>query len=330
MQRSLDQSCPAVKNGIQFSSCNRCKSKAKNDGDDDDRNETDFENTQLAMPSKKVKVKSEEPAIKNEQDEYYNQETDDEGGLEHGVKREEHAIKNEQDEYYNQETDDEAGLNNECAKKHLKALAPPSSSAAAASPSMAHCMRCHETFSPNDNDSSDRACVVEHDHDTFEGSRNGTPYYTGTLGCCGAYHRFHRFYDHGDDATEPKYCYEGPHTSNPDEVEYNGKTIKICNAGDCAEDLCAASKNARDKQAEAKTKANAAKRKAREEEKTAKRARINKLKNEGKTREARRLRAEMLGMDPEDSELNSDNDPDGCEEFDYASDSSLVPPWLME
>lgn len=49
--------------------------KVKHEEDDDDGNETDFENTQLAPMPKRAKT--EDPAIKNEDDEY-NQDTDDE------------------------------------------------------------------------------------------------------------------------------------------------------------------------------------------------------------------------------------------------------------
>ena len=80
---------------------------------------------------------------------------------------------------------------------------------------------------------------------------------------------------------------------------------------------------------EHKKRAREAKQAERESENASKRLRIEKLQHEGKTREARHLRAEMLGMDlhGEEDEFNSDVDPDGCEEFDCASDSSLVPPW---
>jgi hypothetical protein len=52
---------------------------------------------------------------------------------------------------------------------------------------------------------------------------------------------------------------------------------------------------------------------------------IERLKGDDKRREARVLRARMLGLGYGSDELNSDNTD--CEEFDYASDSSLVLPW---
>mmetsp|Transcript_16848 Transcript_16848/g.33617 ORF Transcript_16848/g.33617 Transcript_16848/m.33617 type:complete len:215 (-) Transcript_16848:216-860(-) len=185
-----------------------------------------------------------------------------------------------------------------------------------------HCVRCHDVFDANDKRSK---CIVEHDTETFEGSRNGTEWYTGTLGCCGASYRFHRHYS--EERADPKYCFEGDHTTEPSDVRYNNCTVKICTKEGCGPDLHDATKKEYGNQQEAKKRARTAKKASREKEKASMRARIEELKKEGRKREARRLRAAMLGMDPDDPELNSDVDPDGCEEFDYASDSSLVPPW---
>ena len=149
--------------------------------------------------------------------------------------------------------------------------------------------------------------------------------YPGTLGCCGASYKFDRYYSEED--TYPKYCFEGDHTTHPSDVRYNICTIKICTEEDCGTDLHNATKKEYENQQEAKERARKARNASREKQKASKRARIGELQKEGKKSEARRIRAEMLGMDPNDPELNSDVDPEGCEEFDYASDSSLVPPW---
>ena len=194
-----------------------------------------------------------------------------------------------------------------------------------------HCVRCHETFHPNDNGTGKKGtqqqqCIIEHDFDSFDGSRNGGSWYVGRLMCCGADYRFHRYYS--DDKASPKYCFVGTHTTDPDEVTYNTTTIKICSKEDCGEELYNSTKEAYDQQREAKTRKRQAKAKDREAAKKVKQEEIAKLQAQGKSREARKLRAQVLGLD--DDDLNSDEDPDGCAEFDYASDSSLVPPWIQD
>lgn len=201
---------------------------------------------------------------------------------------------------------------------------------------MMHCMRCHESFVVNGkggdtttSSSKEECCVVEHDYDLFDGSRNGTQWYQGTLGCCGAYQRFHR-HGLGEDVVDPKECYRGPHEADPNRVVYNKSTIKICSKELCGEALHTAAKEAFDKQREeAKREKEIAKRQ-REEERERMKAQIDDLKGQGKRREARKLRARMLGLDSSDEELDSDVDSEGCEEFDSASDSSLVPPWMIQ
>jgi len=185
-----------------------------------------------------------------------------------------------------------------------------------------HCVRCHNVFIPGNNN----ACIIEHDTETFEGSRNGTSWYTGKLGCCGAAYEFHR-HDSREKA-DPKYCFQGSHTTDPDEVKYNKSSILICSVDRCGKELHDITKETYNRQKDAKKRAREEKKKKRSEDETSKKARIKELTSEGKTREARQLRASMLGLDSNDDALDSDVDPDGCEEFDYASDSSLVPPWL--
>ncbi len=180
--------------------------------------------------------------------------------------------------------------------------------------SMMHCFRCHKSYNAKDK----AKCIIEHDFDSFEGSRNGTSWYTGYLDCCGASYKFHR---HGsDEKVNPKYCFVGNHTNDPEDVKYNEFTMKPCDES-CGGNLKAVTEETYDDQKKRKKR-------ERKEARDAKKARIEKLKSEGKRREARLARAEMLGIsDTED--LNSDVDPDGCEEFDCASDSSIVPPWYL-
>ena len=94
-----------------------------------------------------------------------------------------------------------------------------------------HCVRCHNVFIPGNNN----ACIIEHDTETFEGSRNGTSWYTGKLGCCGAAYKFHR-HDSREKA-DPKYCFQGSHTTDPDEVKYNKSSILICSVDRCGKEL---------------------------------------------------------------------------------------------
>ena len=96
-----------------------------------------------------------------------------------------------------------------------------------------HCMRCHQTYKQSEN--LNNACVIEHDAESFEGSRNGTNYYTGYLQCCGAFHKFHRHTS--EDETETEFCYSGPHTSAADEVKYNNWTVTTCTRERCGESL---------------------------------------------------------------------------------------------
>lgn len=57
---------------------------------------------------------------------------------------------------------------------------------------------------------------------------------------------------------------------------------------------------------------------------------IEELKANGKRREARYLRADLIGFPYEQGELDSDEHSSVRLEFDCASDSSLVPPWEMD
>mmetsp|Transcript_9840 Transcript_9840/g.17740 ORF Transcript_9840/g.17740 Transcript_9840/m.17740 type:complete len:80 (-) Transcript_9840:454-693(-) len=61
----------------------------------------------------------------------------------------------------------------------------------------------------------------------------------------------------------------------------------------------------------------------REEKKT----QIVKLKEQEKHREARYLRADLIGYKYREGDLDSDSHYQRCNRFDYSSDTSLVPPW---
>mmetsp|Transcript_39728 Transcript_39728/g.95966 ORF Transcript_39728/g.95966 Transcript_39728/m.95966 type:complete len:194 (-) Transcript_39728:42-623(-) len=189
---------------------------------------------------------------------------------------------------------------------------------------MTHCVRCHKTFTPGDGND---LCIIEHDFDSFEGGRYGE-FYEGTLQCCGADHRFHRHYS--DDKTVPEYCFNGAHTTDPTEVDYLKSTITICNAKGCGKEHYERTKKSYEDQKERKATQKEQQKAEKKAEKAKQKADIKKLMSEGNRREARKLRADMLGMDIDSDELNSDMDSYGCEEFDCASDSSLVPPWAMD
>jgi hypothetical protein len=190
-----------------------------------------------------------------------------------------------------------------------------------------HCVRCHETF--NDADNSDKACTIEHDTELFVGSRNGmSSWYTGYLTCCGADYKFHRYYS--KDKADPAYCFQGKHTTDPNDVDYTiaedpkDSTIIPCGESCKCSESIKASVKATAKEQLKERKRQIAKAKAEQlEERKRKKARIEELKAEGKTREARHLRADMLGYDDFDG-LNSDESSNSCDEFDCASDSSLI------
>ena len=194
------------------------------------------------------------------------------------------------------------------------------SKASADEPDLSHCMRCHECFNP-DEDADDK-CVIEHDFDSFEGSRNGGSYYEGVLTCCGASHHFHRYYS--EESTHPEYCFKGNHTADPSEAQYNMKTIKPCGVQTCGKELhdmaMTALKNQQDE-------ANHREQQEKREREEYWKKRIEEAPPDLARREARRARAERLGLDPDAESLNSENDSGGCEEFDCASDSSLECPF---
>ena len=183
---------------------------------------------------------------------------------------------------------------------------------AAATTAHHHCVRCPANFTVPS------GCRIHHDEESFQGSRNGGSWYKGILGCCGAKHKFHRHYD--ESCSNPKYCFDGNHTTNPQDVNYSLSTISPCDKNKCGRE--------NHLKVKAERKEQRARKKARNLlQKEEKKQRMQELLASGQRREARNLRADMLGYEYETDELNSEQDPDSCIEFDCASDSSLVPPW---
>lgn len=182
---------------------------------------------------------------------------------------------------------------------------------------LVHCFRCHEDFDP----SKPTKCRIEHDFDTFEGSRKESSWYTCKLGCCGADYTFHN----GKAKAIPKDCFRGEHTIYPNDVTYNGSRVVICTIEKCGKERHDASKAIYKLQIETKKLDREHRKKRRLE---CKEACIKEIEKEDNHREARRLRADMLGLDTLSDSIDSDIDPDLCAEFDNASDSSIVPLWL--
>ena len=195
-----------------------------------------------------------------------------------------------------------------------------------------HCVRCHTSFHASSNTS--KSCAIEHDYDAFEGSRNGGSWYQGKLLCCGTSYKFHRH--NSDSKLGQKYCFVGEHTTNPADVDYTlayssqYSTIKICNdTCGCSDEMKAATKEESEKQLNDKKRKHQEELNERQNARQRIQDREEELKAGGNTREARRLRAERLGLG-DCMGLNSDEDSDDCQEFDCASDSSLVPPWELD
>jgi len=57
---------------------------------------------------------------------------------------------------------------------------------------------------------------------------------------------------------------------------------------------------------------------------------VQELQVHGKCRAAGKLFAELRGVQCDENELNLDVESEGCHEFDYASDSSLVLHWTCD
>jgi hypothetical protein len=92
-----------------------------------------------------------------------------------------------------------------------------------------HCARCHETYLERDNDVS--ACLVDHEAFEGEGERWGGDIFHYTCQSCGRV-GIEDGGGNGIDLPGDGICYEGPHTTYPDEVVY-GDNIHTCETNDC-------------------------------------------------------------------------------------------------
>ena len=137
-------------------------------------------------------------------------------------------------------------------------------------------------------------CSVEHDFDAFDGGRYGGEYYTGRLLCCGAEHQFHRHFSTSNDYTRPELCFDGAHTSNPEEVEYNDHTIEPCSAARCGKHNAKRAKLAYEAQQQKKAEKQAKSKARREQARSAAKAQVAQANTSSERRAARRLRAEVL------------------------------------
>jgi hypothetical protein len=191
------------------------------------------------------------------------------------------------------------------------------------------CMRCHDRFIEADNHGE--ACLIDHSYDSFEGSRNGTSWYSGVLQCCGADYEFHRFYAHR--RLEVKQCFVGRHTSEPDQVKYNGRTIRPIGRARCVEVTGSEGEGTRLTSA-AQAAFDSQKQRKKEEKVTESdlykqrwiaywKTRIDEAPKEFQRRERRKERAHRLGMDCDSDELDSDLDEWRCQEIDCARSESL-------
>ena len=87
------------------------------------------------------------------------------------------------------------------------------STASAADP--LHCVRCHKTYTEKKNGL--KACVITHDGVDAEFVGRWPHEYLYECGQCGL-----SMYD--DEGEFPEVCFEGRHTTDPEEVEYGGTT----------------------------------------------------------------------------------------------------------
>jgi hypothetical protein len=172
---------------------------------------------------------------------------------------------------------------------------------------LVHCFRCHEDFNP----SKSSKCIIEHDFDTFEGIRKESSRYTGTL--------------NGKEKEIRIHLFRGEHEIYPNDVAYNRSSVVICTVEKCGKERHDASKAIYKLQIETKKLEREYRKKKPLE---CKEVCIKEIEKEDNQREAHRLRANMLGLDPLSDSLDSVIDQDLCSEFDDASDSSIVPLWL--
>ena len=189
------------------------------------------------------------------------------------------------------------------------------SSAAKVKMTLLHCVRCHEEYDPdNPSDTVSGSCVIEHDYDNFHGCRFGTSWYKGTLQCCGAYHKFHRYYS--ESKTDPEYCYEGTHTTNVKEVDYTSSTeIHVCDVEKCGKENHERSK----KEYEAQKKQQAEK----EAEKEAQKQKLEQQQHEEDEKKKKSKPTKKEDNDDDDDSGDDDDDDDNSDEKEMNSDSDF-------
>mmetsp|Transcript_8550 Transcript_8550/g.9736 ORF Transcript_8550/g.9736 Transcript_8550/m.9736 type:complete len:145 (-) Transcript_8550:808-1242(-) len=111
--------------------------------------------------------------------------------------------------------------------------------------------------------------------------------------------------------SKPKHCFKGLHTAKAADVRYNGTSTKICDPFECGEDLHKESKNEQQLQGKIGRKKKGIKET---------RSFMKRLQAKHKAlqlREARKVRAEMLGRyDLEYNDLNSEYSENEREWFD--------------
>ncbi|KAG9099440.1 hypothetical protein FS749_001247 [Ceratobasidium sp. UAMH 11750] len=84
-----------------------------------------------------------------------------------------------------------------------------------------HCVRCHQQYTEPTNDRY--ACNIEH----MEPSRRGYRKRKVTYPCCDREVRMEIRCYYADDVGE--YCFSGPHTTDPNEVDYHSPDLQMGN-----------------------------------------------------------------------------------------------------
>lgn len=97
-----------------------------------------------------------------------------------------------------------------------------------------HCVRCHETYFERDNVGS--PCLIEHEVFNGEGTRWGPDIYRYTCESCGE-DGMEDGAGNGIDWPNHGICYEGEHTTDPDEVDYDDDNTLTCEAHGCLHEV---------------------------------------------------------------------------------------------
>jgi hypothetical protein len=93
-----------------------------------------------------------------------------------------------------------------------------------------HCIRCHEKYLQRENAGS--TCCIEHESFSGEGERMGPDIYHYTCKSCGEV-GIEDGAGNGIDWPYHGICYEGPHTSDPEDVVYDGDNTLTCESVGC-------------------------------------------------------------------------------------------------